>query len=55
MHVPQVHVPLQSQSQDVGEISSRTAAADQNHHSRHFSQLERLQHEMIIISHSVSY
>ena len=52
MCVPEVHVPPYSQGQDVGEASSRTAAADQNHHSSDFRQLERLQHEIIAHSHS---
>ncbi|XP_054618465.1 protein max isoform X2 [Dunckerocampus dactyliophorus] len=40
--VPEVHVPLQSQGQDVGERPPWTAPTDENHNSCHVSQLEGL-------------
>ena len=48
MCVPEVHVPLQSQSQDVGESSSRTTATNQNHHRCYVSQLEALEHNTVM-------
>lgn len=47
--VPEVHVSLQSQGQDVGEVSSRTAATNQNHHSTDFRQAEGLRYVRINI------
>lgn len=40
--VPEGHVSLQSQSHEVGQLSSRRAATDQDHRGSNAAQLERL-------------